>query len=193
MTTRLKSKNKFIPVNRPKLFKDEKVNLNICLRDNWISSDGPFIKVFEKNFSRFNKRKYGIAVSSGTAALEVAIKSLNLKPKDEVIIPTFSIISTALAVVKFGLKPVLVDSDLQNWNMIADQVLRKITKKTKAIIVTHIYGFPVEMKKILSVAKKKKIIVIEDAAEMIGQTYYKKPCGSFGDISTFSFYANKTM
>jgi len=193
MTTRLNSKNKFIPVNRPKLFKEERINLNTCLKDNWISSDGPFVKIFEKKFSRFNKRKYGIAVTSGTAALEVAVKSLNLKPKDEVIIPTFSIISTALAVVKFSLKPVLVDSDLQSWNMIADQVLRKITKKTKAIIITHIYGFPVEMKKILAVAKKKKIIVIEDAAEMIGQTYNKKPCGSFGDISTFSFYANKNI
>jgi len=193
MTTRLKSKNKFIPVNRPKLFKNEKTNLNICLRDNWISSDGPFIKTFEKNFSHFNKRKYGIAVSSGTAALEVAVKSLNLKPNDEVIIPTFSIISTALAVVKFGLKPILVDSDLQNWNMLVDQVLKKITKRTKAIIVTHIYGFPVEMKKILSVAKKRRIAVIEDAAEAIGQTYKKNPCGSFGDISTFSFYANKNI
>ena len=122
MKRKLNSKNRFIPVNTPKLFKDEKINLNICLKDNWISSDGPFVKLFEKNFSIYNNRKYGVAVSSGTAALEIAVKSLNLKPKSEVIISNFSIISTALSVVKMGLKPILIDSDLKNWNMLPEQV-----------------------------------------------------------------------
>ena len=186
-----RSKNKFIPVNLPKIFKQEKVYLKKCLETGWISSEGEYVKRFEENFSKYNKRIYGVAVSSGTAALDIAIKSLNLKRGDEVIIPAFSIISTALCVIKLGLKPVLVDSNLKNWNMDVEQIIKKINNKTKAIIITHIYGFPVDMKKILEEAKKKEIKIIEDASEMIGQTYFGKKCGSFGDISVFSFYANK--
>ena len=188
---KLPSKNKFIPVNVPKIFKDEKIYVKKCLDTGWISSEGSYVKNFEKNFSKYNNRLYGVAVSSGTAALDVAIKSLKLKKGDEVIIPSFSIISTALCVIKLGLKPILVDSNKDTWNMDSNEILKKINKKTKAIIITHIYGFPVDMKKILQIAKIKKIKIIEDAAEMIGQSYYGKKCGSFGDISTFSFYANK--
>ena len=192
MRKKSKSKKiKFIPVNIPKIFKEDKHNISSCLKENWISSEGSFVKEFEYKFSKFNERKYGIAVSSGTAALEIALKCLNLKKNSEVIIPTFSIISTALCVVKLGLKPILVDADLQNWNMIPNEIIKKINKKTKAIINTHIYGFPVDMKEILKIAKKRKIKIIEDAAEMIGQKYKNKKCGSFGDVSTFSFYANK--
>ena len=136
-TSKLK-KIKFIPVNTPVIFKDDKRNIQSCLEKNWISSEGNFVKEFEKKFSKFNNRNYGIAVSSGTAALEIALKSLNLKKKDEVIIPTFSIISTALCVIKLRLKPVLVDCDITNWNMTSDEVIKKINKKTKAIIITHI-------------------------------------------------------
>jgi len=191
MRIKLRSKNKFIPVNVPKIFKDEKRFIKECLDTGWISSEGGFVNKFEKSFAKYNNRKFGIAVSSGTAALEIAIKSLQLKKGDEVIIPTFSIISTALCVVKLGLKPVLVDVNLETWNMDVDQILKKISKKTKAIIITHIYGFPVDLKKILKIAKLKNIKIVEDAAEVIGQTYFNKKCGSFGDISTFSFYANK--
>ncbi len=183
--------NKFIPVNIPKIFKNEKRFVNQALRTNWISSEGPFVKKFEKNFSIYNKKKFGVAVSNGTAALEIAIKSLNLKKGSEVIIPAFSIISTANAVIKNKLKPILVDCDLETWNMRSDETLKKITKKTKAIIITHIYGLPVDLKKILQIAKKKNIIIIEDTAEVIGLKYKNKICGSFGDLSTFSFYANK--
>ena len=191
MKIKSKLKNKFIPVNLPKIFNQEKINVKKCLDTGWISSEGMYVKKFEESFSRYNKRTYGVAVSSGTAALEIGMKSLNLKKGDEVIIPTFSIISTALCVIKLGLKPVLVDSNIYTWNMDSDQVIKKITKKTKAIIITHIYGFPVDMKKVLVVAKRKNIKIIEDSAEMIGQTYLKRRCGSFGDLSTFSFYANK--
>ena len=183
--------NKFIPVNIPKIFKNEKRFVNQALKTNWISSEGPFVKKFEKNFSIYNKKKFGVAVSNGTAALEIAIKSLNLKKGSEVIIPAFSIISTANAVIKNKLKPILVDCDLETWNMRSDETLKKITKKTKAIIITHIYGLPVDLKKILQIAKKKNIIIIEDTAEVIGLKYKNKICGSFGDLSTFSFYANK--
>tara|TARA_X000000950_G_scaffold102418_1_gene129415 strand:+ start:4200 stop:5333 length:1134 start_codon:yes stop_codon:yes gene_type:complete len=184
-------KIKFIPVNVPKLYKEEKYNILKCIKTNWISSEGKFVNDFEKNFSKYNTRKYGIAVSSGTAALEIAIKSLNLKAKSEVIIPAFSIISTALCVIKNGLKPILVDCDLKTWNMNPNEIIKRINKKTSAIIITHIYGLPVNLSKIVSIARKKKIKIIEDAAELIGQKFKKRICGSFGDLSTFSFYANK--
>ena len=192
MKKKLKSKKiKFIPVNIPKIFLHEKKYVKECLSTGWISSEGSFVKKFENDFSKYNNRKYGIAVSSGTAALEIALKSLNLKPKDEVIIPTFSIISSALCVIKLGLKPILVDAEISTWNMNPNDVINKISNKTKAIIITHIYGFPVDMNKIIKIANIKKIKIIEDAAEMIGQKYFDKRCGSFGDLSTFSFYANK--
>ena len=191
MRKKLRLKSKFIPVNVPKLSNQEKINVKKCLTSGWISSEGEYVKKFEEDFSKYNNRIYGVAVSSGTGALEIALKSLDLKRGDEIIIPTFSIISTALCVIKLGLKPILVDSDLATWNMDSEQVIKKISRNTKAIIITHIYGFPVDLQNVLRLAKKKNIKIIEDAAEMIGQTYFKKKCGSFGDISTFSFYANK--
>ena len=191
MKIKSKLKSNFIPVNVPKIFSQEKANIKKCVDTGWISSEGNYVKEFEKSFSKYNKRIYGIAVSSGTAALDVALKSLNLKKGDHVIIPTFSIISTALCVIKLGLKPILVDVNINTWNSNPEDIIKKITRKTKAIIITHIYGFPVDMKNILKIAKKKNIKILEDAAEMIGQTYYNKKCGSFGDLSTFSFYANK--
>ena len=191
MKKKLKLRNKFIPVNTPKIFIQDKINVKKCLDTAWISSEGSFVKNFEKNFSKYNNRRYGVAVSSGTAALEIALKVLNLKKNDEVIIPAFSIIATALCVVKLNLKPIIVDSSFENWNMDPKEIISKITKKTKAIIITHIYGFPVDMEKIIKIAKKRNIKVIEDSAEMIGQKYKGRKCGSFGDMSTFSFYANK--
>ena len=187
----MNKKFKFIPVNIPRLYKDEKNNVTECIRTNWISSEGKFVKIFEENFSKFNRRKYGIALSSGTAALEVAVKSLNLKKNSEVIIPSFSIISTALCVIKLGLKPVLVDCEISTWNVNPNEILKKINKRTSAIIITHIYGLPVDLAKVLRIAKQKNIKIFEDTAELIGQKYKKKICGSFGDLSTFSFYANK--
>ena len=132
-------------------------------------------------------------MSNGTAALEIAIRSLNLKKNDEVIIPNFTIISNALAVIKQNAKPVLVDCDMKTWNIKLEDLKKNITKKTKAIIVTHIYSYSNDMDKIMKICKKNKIFLIEDAAEVIGLKYKNKYCGSFGDISTFSFYANKQL
>jgi len=188
---KLKSKIKFIPVNTPKIFGNESKYVNECLRTGWISSEGAFVKKFENQFSKYISRKFGVTTSNGTAALEISLKALNFKKGSEIIIPSFSIISTALCVIKLGLKPVLVDSNLSNWNMDVDQIFKKINKKTKGIIITHIYGFPVNCRKIINFAKKKNIKIIEDSAEMIGQKYLNKRCGTFGDVSTFSFYANK--
>ncbi len=181
----------FIPVNEPLLNGNEKKYLCECIDTGWISSEGPFVKEFEQKMSTTVNRKYGIAVSNGTAALEVAVQALGIKEGDEVIMPTFTIISCAMAVTKAGAVPVLVDSDFYTWNMNVEDIEAKITSRTKAIMIVHLYGLPAEVNKILALAKKYNLNVIEDAAEMHGQTYNGKPCGSFGDISTFSFYPNK--
>lgn len=181
----------FIPVNEPLLNGNEKKYLCECIDTGWISSEGPFVKEFEQKMSATVGRKYGVAVSNGTAALEVAMQALEIKEGDEVIMPTFTIISCAMAVTKLGAIPILVDSDLSTWNMNVDEIEAKITSKTKAIMIVHLYGLPVEVDEVLALADKYNLKVIEDAAEMHGQTYKGRPCGSFGDISTFSFYPNK--
>lgn len=181
----------FIPVNEPLLNGNEKKYLCECIDTGWISSEGPFVKEFEEKMSATVNRKYGISVSNGTAALEVAVRALGITKGDEVIMPTFTIISCAMAVTKLGAVPVLVDSDPYTWNMNIDEIEQKITDRTKAIMVVHLYGLPVEMDKVLELAQKYKLMIIEDAAEMHGQTYKGRPCGSFGDISIFSFYPNK--
>ena len=194
MKAKLKLKNKkFIPVSIPHVEFDDIKAINSVLKKGWISSDGPEVKSFEKKFSKKLNRKYSIAVSNGTAALEIAIKSLGIKKNDEVIIPNFTIISNALAVIKQNAKPVLIDCDLTTWNMKVEDIEKKINKKTKALLVTHIYSFANDMDKIVKICKKYKIFLIEDAAEVIGLKYKNKLCGSFGDLSTFSFYANKQV
>lgn len=178
-------------VNEPRLDGNEKRYLNECIDSGWISFEGPFVRRFEENMAKLTNRRFGIAVSNGSVALDTAILALNLKPGDEVIMPTFTIISCAAAVVRIGAKPVLVDADPFTWNMDVNEIEKKITKRTKAIMVVHIYGLPVDLDQILEIAKKYNLYIIEDAAEMHGQTYKNEPCGSFGDISTFSFYPNK--
>ncbi|TAH39140.1 MAG: DegT/DnrJ/EryC1/StrS family aminotransferase [Bacteroidetes bacterium] len=180
-----------IPVNTPLLDGNEEKYLIECIRTGWISSEGPFIKKFEDDFSAYVHRNHGIAVSNGSAALDIAVQALNLNQGDEVIMPSFTIISPAQSVVKAGLRPVLIDSDPVTWNMDVAAIESKITKKTKAIIVVHIYGLPVDMDPVLELCRKFKLFLIEDAAEMHGQTYKGKACGSFGTISIFSFYPNK--
>ena len=187
----LKMENSFIPVNTPLLDGNELEYVSQCIKTGWISSEGPFVVEFEKKFSHYVEREHGIAVSNGSAALDIAIRALNIGPGDEVIMPTFTIISPAQSVVTAGATPVLVDSDPLTWNMDVSQIENKITSKTKAILVVHIYGLPVDMDPVLDLCKKYKLLLIEDAAEMHGQTYKGRKCGSFGDISTFSFYPNK--
>ncbi len=180
-----------IPVFKPILSGYEKKNLNICVNDKWFSSNGKFNFLLENKFKKIVNRKYASSVSNGTVAIELAIKALNIKPGSEVIVPTFTIISPILAIIRNNLKPVFVDLDPEYWNINADDIEKKITKKTKLILIVHTYGFPSNMKKIMSLKKKYKLFLIEDAAEMHGQFYLDKPCGSFGDLSTFSFYSNK--
>lgn len=182
-----------IPVNEPLLNGNEKKYLCECIDTGWISSEGSFVKEFEKKMAEVVGRKYGVAVSNGTAALEVAAQAIGIQEGDEIIMPTFTIISCAMAVTKLRAVPVLVDSDIHTWNMNVNEIEEKITNRTKAIMIVHLYGLPVDVDKVLELARKYHLKVIEDAAEMHGQTYRGKPCGSFGDISIFSFYPNKLV
>jgi perosamine synthetase len=188
-----------IPVNEPLLDGNEKKYLNECIDTGWISSEGPFVKKFEEQMAATVGRRHAIAVCNGTAALEAAVATLQFEPGDEIVMPSFTIISCAAAIVRCGCVPVLVDSDPVTWNMdvgklrdkIESEIEIKRNKKIKAIMVVHIYGLPVDMDPVLELAGKYGLKIIEDAAEMHGQTYHGRPCGSFGDVSTFSFYPNK--
>ena len=183
--------SKFSPVNKPDLTGNEKKYLIECIDTGWISSEGPFVEKLEHGMCELTGREHAFAVCNGSAALELAVKAIGIQPGDEVIMPTFTIISCALAVIRAGAVPVYVDSDLETWNMQMDGIENLINPKTKAIMAVHIYGITVDMDPLLKIAKKYNLKVIEDAAEVIGQTYKGRQCGSFGDISTFSFYPNK--
>ncbi len=180
-----------IPVNEPLLDGNEARYLQECIATGWISSEGPFVERFEAEMAARVGRRYGVAVTNGSAALEAAVVALGLGPGDEVILPTFTIISCAAAVVRAGATPVVVDCDPRTWNMDVARVAAAITPRTRAIMAVHIYGLPVDMDPLLTLAERHGLRVIEDAAEMHGQTYRGRPCGSFGDLSVFSFYPNK--
>jgi perosamine synthetase len=182
-----------IPVNEPLINGNEKKYLAECIESGWISSEGPFVRDFEDIFSRYIGVKHGVSVCNGTAALEVAMSAIDLQPGDEVIIPSFTIISCALAVIRRGGLPVLADVEPDTWCINVNQIEDKINKNTKAILPVHIYGHPVDMDPILYLAEKYNLYVIEDAAEVHGAEYKGKKCGSIGHINCFSFYANKII
>jgi perosamine synthetase len=180
-----------VAVNEPLLNGNEEKYLIECIRTGWVSSDGPFVAQFENNFASIVGRKYGVAVCNGSVAIDLALAALKIGAGDEVIMPAHTIISCAAAVVRAGATPVLVDCDPNTYNMNVADIEGCITPHTRAIMVVHIFGLPVDMNPLLEIAEKYSLRIIEDAAEMHGQTYFGKPCGSFGDISTFSFYPNK--
>jgi perosamine synthetase len=173
-----------------------------AVRSGWISSAGSYLDRFESDWAAYCGRKHGIAVSNGTTALHIAVAALDLQPGDEVIMPSFTIISCALAVVYAGGTPVLVDADPCTWTMSIDEVARKIGPRTRAIMPVHIYGHPCDMDPLLALAVDRNIVVLEDAAEAHGAEYLTgrdspvgawRRCGSFGALSCFSFYANKLI
>jgi perosamine synthetase len=182
-----------IPVNEPLLTEADFAAVMEALRSGWISGAGPHIDAFEAQWAAYCGRKHGVAVANGTVALQVAVALLDLQPGDEVIMPTFTIISCALPVVLAGAVPVLVDSDPQTWTMDVSQVEARITPRTRAIMAVHIYGHPVDMQPLLDLAAKHNLQVIEDAAEAHGAEYRGQRAGSFGCSSCFSFYANKLL
>ncbi len=182
-----------IPVSEPLVTAREVEFVLDCLRTGWISSAGKYLEQFETGWAEYCNMPYGIAVSNGTTALQIAVRLLDLQPGDEVIMPTFTIISCAQAVTYCNGIPVLVDSNPYNWQMDVTQIESKITPRTRAIMPVHTYGHPTDMDPVLDIAKKYGLMVIEDAAEAHGAEYKGRKCGGFGDISIFSFYANKLI
>jgi perosamine synthetase len=191
-----------IPVNEPLIGEREIEYVLDCLKTGWISSSGKYLESFEQAWANYCGMRYGVAVSNGTTALQLAVACLNLQPGDEVIMPTFTIISCAQAVTYNSGIPVLVDAEPRTWCMDVKQVAAKITPRTRAIMPVHIYGHPVDMDPLISLANQHSLAVIEDAAEAHGAEYLCergsssavwRRCGGLGDISVFSFYANKLV
>jgi perosamine synthetase len=180
-----------IPVNEPLLDGNERKYVNECLDTGWISSEGPFLKRFEEEFALLTGRRHAVAVTNGSVALDAAVEALGIEKGAEVMLPSFTIISCAAAIVRAGLVPVPIDADPITYNIDVGRLEAALTPRSRAIMVVHIYGLPCDMDPILAFALRHGLRVIEDAAEMHGQAYRGRACGSFGDVSTFSFYPNK--
>jgi len=180
-----------IKVFEPKINLSDKFHILKNLQKNYISGTSPVIKEFEDKLSKKFDRKYSICVSNGSVALEIAIKSLNLPKGSEIILPSFTIISCLSAVLTAGLKPIFCDVDINSWNMSIQHIKKVITPNTSAVLMVHTYGLPCDASEIMNFCNNNNLKLIEDAAESHGLVVDGKPCGSFGDISTFSFYANK--
>jgi perosamine synthetase len=185
--------NSFIPVYKPDLNGNEKKYLNECIDSTWISSKGVFIDKFENEFCKFTKINYSTTVSNGTVAIHLALKCLGITKGDEVLVPTFTYIASVNPILEVGAEPIFVDSREEDWQLDPVDLERKITKKTKAIMVVHLYGHASPMDEIMEIAKKHNLKVIEDCAEAFGSKYNDQHVGNHGDISTFSFFGNKTI
>jgi perosamine synthetase len=191
-----------IPVNQPVLGERELEYVTECVRTGWISSAGRFIEEFEERWAAYCGRRHGVAVSSGTAALQLAVEAIGLEPGDEVIVPAFTIISCALAVLYNGAVPVLIDAHPATFALDTRQLEARLTPRTRAIMPVHLYGHPLDLDAVLAFAARHGLAVIEDAAEAHGAEYLSgrdgpapvwRRCGGAGDLSTFSFYANKLV
>ena len=182
-----------IPVFEPYLFGNEKKYINECLDTNWISSQGKFILKFEQSIADYHNCKHCIVTSSCTTAIHLALKSINIKEGDEVICPALTFIAPANMIALSGAKLVLVDIDPKTMTIDPDKIKKSITKKTKAIVVVHQFGHSSHMDEIMEIAREHNLKIIEDNAESLGGKYKGKLLGSIGDISTFSFFANKIM
>lgn len=185
--------NKIIPVNRPIVPKNASKYLRECMKSGWLSSEGPFVKKFEQQFASYLGVRHASATSSGTAALHLALLALGVGPGDEVILPAMTIASCYFAIWYTGAKAIPVDVDLETYCINPNLIRSVITKRTKVIMVVHLFGHPCDMDPIMKLAKKHKLKVLEDAAEAHGAEYKGKKLGSIGDISIFSFYANKII
>lgn len=184
---------KNIPVYQPSLSGREKEYVLDCLDSTWISSKGSYINRFEQGFAEKINVKHATSVSNGTVALHLALVALGIGPEDEVIVPTLTYIASVNAIAYTGAKPVFVDSLRTTWQVDPDDIRRKITTKTRAIMVVHLYGHPCDMDAIMKIADEYGLFVVEDCAEAFGSLYKGKPVGGIGHISTFSFFGNKTI
>ena len=182
-----------IPVAEPDISENELKNVIKAVKSGWVSSKGPFIEEFEEKFSSYIGLKYGISTSNGTTALHLALAALEIKRGDEVIVPALTFASVANVVIYTGAKPVFVDSHPEYWCIDPSKLEEKITKKTRAIILVHLYGHPCNMDPIIKIAKDHNLHVVEDCAEAHGAKYKGRKVGTFGDIACFSFYGNKII
>lgn len=177
----------------PDLSGNEEQYLLEAIRSSWISSQGSFIKKFESNFSSYNGSRYAVAVCNGTVALHLALLAAGVGKGDEVIVPSLTFAATANAVIHAGAVPVFADVEPDSWGISPESVKRMLSKKTKAIIPVHLYGFPAEMHQLKQIAKRKSVFIIEDSAEAHGTLYRRKRVGSIGDLGCFSFFGNKII
>lgn len=182
-----------IPVYQPNLSGNEKQYVNECLDTTWISSKGKFIEQFEEKYAEYIGVNYATSVSNGTTAVHLCCLALGIGKGDEVIVPTFTYIASVNPIKYMGATPVFVDSLRDSWQMDPEDIRRKITPRTKAIIAVHLYGCPCDMHAIMKIADEHDVHVIEDCAEAIGSCIDGQKVGSFGDISAFSFFGNKTI
>ena len=182
-----------IPVCEPYISTDEIENVVECVKAGWISSQGKYVTALEDEFARFHGVDHAVALTNGTAAIEVALHAVGLEPGDEVIIPSFTIIAVAVAVIRLGGIPRFVDVDPLTWTMAPDRVEALVTSRTKAMIVVHTYGHPADMHKLMDIARRYDLKLVEDVAEAIASRYDGKLCGTFGDVAAFSLYSNKLI
>ncbi len=182
-----------IPVYQPSLSGNEKKYVNECLDSTWISSKGKFVIEFEESFAKYVGVKHATTVSNGTVAIHLALLALGIGEGDEVIVPTLTYISSVNTIVYTGASPVFVDSLQETWQIDPDDVIKKITPRTKAVMAVHLYGHPCDMDALVKICKEHNLFLIEDCAEAIGTMYKGNHVGTFGDISTFSFFGNKTI
>ena len=182
-----------IPVYKPNLQGNEKNYVLSCLESNWISSKGFFVTEFEEKFKSYLSIPHATTASNGTVVLHLALLALGIGPGDEVIVPTLTYVASVNAIRYVDATPIFVDSQETTWQINPEEIEKKITKKTKAIMVVHLYGHPCDMDAITTIAKKHNLFIIEDCAEALGTRYKNQLVGTFGDVATFSFYGNKTI
>jgi perosamine synthetase len=185
--------NKDYSIARPMLTGNEKKYILDAIESGWISSIGSYIEEFERAFAAYHGVKHAIATHNGTIALHLALTAIGIGEQDEVIVPDLTFIATANSVKYCGATPVLTDICQNDWNISVADIRRKITPKTRAIVPVHLYGNPVILNEILSIAETNGLTVIEDCAEALGATYNQKKVGTFGRISCFSFFGNKII
>jgi perosamine synthetase len=190
---RINPERPLIHVCEPYLLGNEKKYVMECMESNWISSRGKFVDAFEEGFAAFCGVKYGITTNSGTTALHLNLAALGVGEGDEVIIPSFTMISTANAINYLGARPVLVDAEPRTWNIDPAKIEENITGRTRVIMPIHTYGHPADMDALQAIAEKHNLMIVEDAAEAHGAEYRGKRVGGFGQAASFSFYANKII
>jgi perosamine synthetase len=187
------NQREFIPISNPALVGNELKYVTDCVQTSWVSSLGTYVTRFEEAFAEFCGTEHAVTCSNGTTALHLALLALDVKPGDEVIVPTLTYVATANAVVYCGAKPVFVDSEPETWNMDPTQVEGLLTPRTKGIIVVHLFGHPVDIDPIMDIARRHGLFVLEDAAEAHGAEYKGRHVGSIGHAATFSFFGNKII